>query len=78
MEETLRRVTLLYEKQREKNTFRKAWDDQRKFKKEKRQKGNKPPFFRNSPQGKPSFRELRMDEVGEQRPRQTPIQFWGC
>ena len=65
MEETIRRVKCLYEQKREKHTFRKAWDDQRKFKKEERQKGNKPPFF-------------RMVEVGEQRPRQTPIQCWGC
>jgi hypothetical protein len=43
-----------------------------------RQKRNKPPFFRNIPQGYPSFREPRMVEVGEQRLRQTPIQFWGC
>jgi hypothetical protein len=45
---------------------------------DQRKKGTKPPFFRNSPQGKPSFRELRMADVGEQRPRQTPIQCWGC
>jgi hypothetical protein len=38
----------------------------------------KPSFFRNSPQGQPSFREQRMAEVGGQRPRQTPIQCWGC
>jgi hypothetical protein len=78
MEEMIRRMKFLYEQQREKPTFRKAWDDQKKFKKEKRQKGNKPPFFRNSPQGQPSFRETRMTEVGEQRPRQMPIQCWGC
>jgi hypothetical protein len=69
MEETIRREKFLYEQQREKPTFWKAWDDQRKFKKEQRQKGNKPPFFRNNPQGYPSFREPRMDEVGEQRQR---------
>jgi hypothetical protein len=78
MEETLRREKCLYEKQRENPTFRKAWDDQKKFKKEQRQKGNKPPFFKNSPQAHPSFRELRMAEVGEQRMRQMPIQCWGC
>jgi hypothetical protein len=69
MEETIRRVKCLYEQQRENPTFRKAWDDQKKFKNEQRQKGNKPPFFRNSPQGHPSFREPRMVEVREQRPR---------
>jgi hypothetical protein len=34
-------------------------------------------LFRNNHQGKPSFRELRMADVGEQRPRKTPIQCWG-
>jgi hypothetical protein len=34
MEETIRRDKCLYENQREKPTFEKAWDDQRKFKKE--------------------------------------------
>jgi hypothetical protein len=48
MEETKRRSKFLYEQQREKPTFWKAWDDQKKkFKKEQRQKGNKPPFFKN-------------------------------
>jgi hypothetical protein len=77
MKETIRRVKCLYEKKRENPTFRKASDDHRKFKKEQRQKGNKPPFFRNSPQGQPSFREPRMANAREQRPRQTPIQCWG-
>jgi hypothetical protein len=44
MEETIRREKCLYEQQREKPTFRKAWDDQKRFKKEQRQKGNRPPF----------------------------------
>jgi hypothetical protein len=78
MEETIRRAKCLYEQQIEKPTFWKAWDDQKKFKKEQRQKGNIPPFFRNSPQGHPSFREPRMAKVGEPRPRQIPIQCWGC
>jgi hypothetical protein len=36
MEETIRREKCLHEQQREKPTFRKAWDDQKKFKKEQR------------------------------------------
>jgi hypothetical protein len=36
MEETIRREKCLCEQQREKPTFRKAWDDQKKFKKEQR------------------------------------------
>jgi hypothetical protein len=78
MEDTIRRAKFLFEQQREKPTIRKAWNDQRKFKKEQRQKGNKPPFFRNNPQGHPLFRESRMAKVGEQRQRQMPIQCWGC
>jgi hypothetical protein len=73
MEETIMRDKCLYEQQRENPTFQKAWEDKKKIKKEQRQKGNKPPFFRNSPQGKPSFREPRMTDVGGQRPRQIPI-----
>jgi hypothetical protein len=58
MEETIRREKCLYEQQRERPTFRKAWDDQKKFRKEQRLKGNKPPFFRktlrdNHPLGSP-------------------------
>jgi hypothetical protein len=78
MEEMIRSEKCLYEQQRENPTFRKAWYDQKKFKKEKRQKGNKPPFFRNSPHGQPSFREPRKVEVGGQLPRQTPMECWGC
>jgi hypothetical protein len=78
MEENIRREKFLYEKKREKANFRKAWDDKKNFKKEQRKKGNKPPFFRNNPQGQPYFREQRMDKVGGQRLRQTPIQCWGC
>jgi hypothetical protein len=48
------------------------------FKKEQRQKGNKPPFFKNSPQGQPSFREHRKEEVGEKMPRPPPMECWGC
>jgi hypothetical protein len=44
MEETIRRVKCLYEQQREKPTFRKAWDDQKKFKKEHRQRETNLPF----------------------------------
>jgi hypothetical protein len=67
MEETIRRVKCLYEQKREKPTFWKAWDGQKRFKKEQRQKGNMPPFFRNSLHGKPSFREPRMTKEGAQR-----------
>jgi hypothetical protein len=45
MEETIKREKCLYEKQREKPTFRKAWDDQKKFKKEQRQKRKQTSLF---------------------------------
>ena len=51
MEETIRREKCLYKQQRERPAFRKAWDDQKRFKKEQRQKGDKPSFFRNNLQG---------------------------
>jgi hypothetical protein len=46
MEETIRREKCLYEQQREKPTFRKAWEDKKKFQMDQRKKGNKPPFFK--------------------------------
>jgi hypothetical protein len=49
----------------------------RSLRKEQRQKGNKPLFFRNSPQGQPSFREPRKVEVGEQMLRPPPMECWG-
>jgi hypothetical protein len=78
MEETIRREKFLYEQQRENPTFWKAWDDQKRFKKEQRKKGDKPSFLQNSCQGQPSFREPRRNEEGAQRQRLTPIQCWGC
>jgi hypothetical protein len=36
MEKTIRREKCLYEQQRERPTFQKAWDDQKKFRKEQR------------------------------------------
>ena len=73
MEETLRRKKFLYDQQKEQPTFQKSWEDKKKFKRDQRKKGTKPPFFGKCPQGKPSFRNLRMVDVGEQRPRKTPI-----
>jgi hypothetical protein len=58
--------------------FQKYWEDKKKFKMDQRKKGYKPPFFRNNTQGQPTSREPRMIETGGQRPRQPPIQCWGC
>jgi hypothetical protein len=78
MEEMTRRAKCLYEQQREKPTFRKDWEDKKKFKMDQRKKGTKTPFFRNSSQGHPSFREHRKVEVGGQMPRPPPMECWGC
>jgi hypothetical protein len=78
MEETIRRAKCLYEQQREKPTFWKAWDNQKRFKKEQRQKGSKPSFFRNSPWGESSFKEPRKVEGSEQMPRPPPMECWDC
>jgi hypothetical protein len=45
---------------------------------DQRKKGTKPPFLRNNPQGQPTSREPRTIEEEGQRPRQPPIQCWGC
>jgi hypothetical protein len=78
MEETIRREKCLYEQQREKPTFQKAWDNQKRFKKEQRQKGSKPSFFRNSLWGQSSSKEPRKVEGTEQMPRPPPMECWGC
>jgi len=51
MEEAIRREKCLYDQQKENSTFQKYWEDKKKFKREQRKKGIKPPFFRNIPQG---------------------------
>ena len=78
MEEMIRRAKFLYEQKKEKPTFQKSREGKKKFKREKRHKGNKPTFFRNNPLGQPSFIEPRKAEVGGQLPRQTPMECWGC
>jgi hypothetical protein len=44
MEETIRREKFLYEQQREKPTFQKAWEDKKKFNMDQRKKGTKTSF----------------------------------
>jgi hypothetical protein len=78
MEETIRREKCLYEQQREKPTFQKAWDNLKRFKKEQRQKGSKPSFFRNSPWGQSTFKEPRKAKGSEQTIRPPTIECWGC
>jgi hypothetical protein len=76
MEETIRKAKFLYEQQGERPILWKAWNDQRKFRKEQRQKGNKPSFFRNSPWGQSYFREPRKFEGSEQVSRPPPMECW--
>jgi hypothetical protein len=78
MEETIRREKCLYDQQKKKPTFQKSWEGKKKFKREQRQKGNKPPFFRNIPQGHLGFREPRKAEVGGKMPRKPFMECWGC
>jgi hypothetical protein len=77
-EETIRREKYLYDQHKGNPTFQKAWEDSKKFKREQRKKGNKPPFFKNIPQGQPSFREHKTTEVGGKKTMKTPIQCWVC
>jgi hypothetical protein len=51
LEETISQAKCLYDQHKGKPTFQKDWEDKKKFNMEQRKKGNKPPFFRNSPQG---------------------------
>jgi hypothetical protein len=78
LEETIRRDKCLYDQQRGRPTFQKAWEDKMKSKVEQRKKGTKPPFFRNTVQGQPISKEPRMTEAMETRPRQQPMKCWGC
>jgi hypothetical protein len=78
LEETIRRAKCLYDQKKSRPTFQKYWEDKNKFKMDQRNKGTKPPFFRNNTQGQPTYRETRTIETGVQRPRQPPIQCWSC
>jgi hypothetical protein len=49
LEETLRKDKFLYDQHRERTNLQKSWEDKNKFKMDKRNKGMKPPFFRNNP-----------------------------
>jgi hypothetical protein len=49
-----------------------------KNKAEHRKKGTKPPFFRNTTQGKPTLKEPIMTKIVGKKPRKQPIQCWGC
>jgi hypothetical protein len=78
LEETIRHAKCLYEQQRGRPTFQKAWEDKMKSKVEQRKKGAKPPFFRNTVQGQTTLQEPRMSETVGQKSWKQPMQCWGC
>jgi hypothetical protein len=82
LEEAIRKDKYLYEKNRGRPTFQKAWDDKKKGNMDQRKKGFKPPFIRNRSQayqqGKPSQGDQKMTDSLGKRPRQQPIKCWGC
>jgi hypothetical protein len=78
LEDTTRRDKCLNDQQKSRPTFQKDWEEKKKFKVDERKKGYRPPFFRNNPQGQQNPKEPRRIDTGSQRPRQPPIQCWGC
>jgi hypothetical protein len=78
LEETIRRDKCLYDQLKERPTFQKAWEDDKKFNMDQRKRGDKPPFFRNNPQWQQIHKETRVIDIGSQGPRQPPMQCWGC
>ena len=57
LEETIRRAKCLYDQQKARPTFKKPWEDKKKFNVDQRKKGSKPPFFKNNPQGQQTPRD---------------------
>jgi hypothetical protein len=58
--------------------FQKAWEDNKKFNMDQRNKGSNPPFFRNNPQGKKTPKEPRTIDTRIEGPIKPPMQCWGC
>jgi hypothetical protein len=77
LEEAIRRTKCIYDQERGRPTFQRAWEDRKKSMMDQRKKGIKPPFFRNNSQGKTTFKEPRMIETIEKRSRKPPIQCCG-
>jgi hypothetical protein len=78
LEETIRKDKCLYVQHKGRPNFQKSWEDKKKSKMDQRKRGAKPPFFINSSQGKTTPKESKTMERGGKRPRQPPIQCWGC
>jgi hypothetical protein len=54
------------------------WENKKKSMMDHRKRGFNPPSFRNNSQGQPTYKEPKMTKEIGQRPRQPPIQCWGC
>jgi hypothetical protein len=78
LEETIRRAKCLYDQQRGRSNFHKAWEEKMKRKVEQRKKRTKPPFFRNIAQGQPISKKPTMTETMETKPRQKLVKCLGC
>jgi superfamily II RNA helicase len=78
LEETIRRAKCIYDQQKGRPNFQKAWKDKMKNKVEQRKKGTKPSFLKNIAQRQPTLKEPRMTVTMGKKPRQQPIQCWGC
>jgi len=78
LEETIRNAKCLYDQQKGRSTFQKAWEDKMKSKVEQGQNGTKPPFFINIVQGQPNSKEPRMTETVGKNPWKQSIQCWSC
>jgi len=73
LEKAIRRDMFIYNQHRGEQTFQKSQEDKKKGNMEKMKKGHKPPFFRNSSQGKPSQNDSRMSETLGKIQRKQPI-----
>jgi hypothetical protein len=78
LEETIRNAKCLYDQQKGRSTFQKAWEDKMKSKVEQGKNGTKPPFFINTVQGQPNSKEPRMTETVGKNPWKQSIQCWSC
>jgi hypothetical protein len=82
LEETIRRAKYLYEQSKGRPFFQKALNDKMKDKKDQRQKGFKPPFFRNNFQanqhGQVAQNEHETIDSFGKRSRQQLVQCWEC
>jgi predicted aspartyl protease len=82
LEESIRRARHIYEQNKGRTIFQKAWNDKMEVKKDHRHKGFKPPFFKNNYQANQQVQlaqnEHKTVETFGKMPRQQPVQCWGC